>query len=250
VPAYPLRALVLRKTKLGEADLILTLLAADGSQVRAVAKGARKPKSRFGARVEPYTVLDMLLHTGRSLEVIAEAQTVRSHDGLRADFDRTMHAAVVVDLLDKASVEGQTDERLFGLALATLDALEEAPLDELLVVTDAFLIKAMAMMGYRPQLLQCVDCGAEASGGLFSLEQGGILCEGCADLRPAVLPLSPQVRNALSALLSAKMADVASFGIPLVLARECFTLLRAFVGFHVPARLKALEFLTSAIESS
>ena len=63
MPAYPLRALVLRKTKLGETDLILTLLAADGRQVRAVAKGARKSRSRLGARVEPFSILDLLLHT-------------------------------------------------------------------------------------------------------------------------------------------------------------------------------------------
>ncbi len=98
MPAYPLRALVLRKTKLGEADLILTLLAADGRQVSAVAKGARKPKSRFGARVEPFTVLDLLLHTGRTLEVVAEAETVSTHDAIRGDYDRSTAAAVIADL--------------------------------------------------------------------------------------------------------------------------------------------------------
>ena len=76
MPAYPLRALVLRKTKLGETDLILTLLSEDGRQVRAVAKGLRKPGSRFGGRLEPYSVVDLLLHTGRSLEVVTEARTV------------------------------------------------------------------------------------------------------------------------------------------------------------------------------
>src|SRR5450756_700314 len=85
VPSYPLRALVLRKTKLGEADLILTLLADDGRQVRAVAKGARKTKSRIGARAEPFTVLDLLLHEGRTLEVIGEAEIVASNDRIRQD---------------------------------------------------------------------------------------------------------------------------------------------------------------------
>ncbi|TLM78904.1 MAG: hypothetical protein FDZ70_03415 [Actinobacteria bacterium] len=68
MPPYSARALVLRKTKLGETDLILTLLAEDGRQLRAVARGARKPGSRFGARLEPGAVGDLLLHTGRTLD--------------------------------------------------------------------------------------------------------------------------------------------------------------------------------------
>lgn len=246
MPAYPLRALVLRKTKLGEADLILTLLAADGRQVRAVAKGARKPKSRFGARVEPYTVLDLLLHTGRSLEVIAEARTVDSHEALRADFDRTTHASVVADLLDKVSVEGQTDERLYGLALASLGAMETVAVGDLLAVTVGFLVKAMAMLGYRPQLDECVECGAEG-GALFALEAGGVLCERCAPLEPGVLPVSADALRALSDLLASRMADIPSLGIPAEVQRECFGLLRAFVATHVPARLKALEFLAGQL---
>lgn len=247
MPAYPLRALVLRKTKLGEADLILTLLAADGRQVRAVAKGARNPKSRFGARAEPYSVLDLLLHSGRTLEVIAEARTVESHEGLRNDLDRITHAAVVADLLDKATVEGQADERIYGLAIATLDALEQVEVADLLAVTLGFLVKAMAMLGYRPQLAACVRCGAETPAVAFALEEGGVLCAACGASAPGSLPLTPGVVNALSALLSARMSDIPALDIPPALQRECFVLLRAFVATHVPARLKALEFLQSSL---
>jgi DNA repair protein RecO (recombination protein O) len=245
MPAYPARALVLRKTKLGEADLIITLLAAGGRQIRAVAKGARNPKSKIGGRVEPYTLLDLLLHTGRSLDVIAEASTVVSHEPLRCDFDRAMHAAVAADVLDKVTVEGQADERLYGLGLATLDALETAPIDGLMAVTLAFLVKAMAMLGYRPQLAWCVTCGREAPAWAFSLEEGGVLCAACGVLAPGVLPLAPGTVDALSELLAAKMSDAAALGIPPAVASECFTLLRAFIAHHLPARLKALEFLAA-----
>jgi DNA repair protein RecO (recombination protein O) len=248
MPAYPLRAIVLRKTKLGETDLILTLLAEDGSQVRAVAKGARKPGSRFGARAEPYTVADMLLHTGRSLEVIAESRTVVSHEELRADLDRSTHAAVVADLLDKACVECQADERLYGLALATLDAMVSVPCDQLMAVTLAFLIKAMAMIGYRPQLDSCVACAGEPTGGrLFSLESGGVLCSACGQTETGVLPLTEDARIALGELFLARMADLPELDIPPAVQRECFALLRAFVVHHLPARLKALEYLAGQV---
>lgn len=247
MPSYHLRALVLRKTKLGEADLILSLLAEDGRQVRAVAKGARKPKSRFGARVEPYTVLDALLHTGRTLDILAEAEIERSYEGVRSDLDRSACAAVVADLLDKISVEGQTEEQLFGLALATLDALETDETGDLLAVTLAFLVKAMAMQGYRPELTACASCASDATGGSsFSLAAGGVLCPRCGGLDATALRISCEVRDALAAMLQSKMADVPALGVEGEVQREALALLRAFVTYHVPARLKALEALDRA----
>ncbi len=177
MPSYPLTALVLRKTKLGETDIILTLLAQDGQQVRAVAKGLRKPGSRFGGRLEPLSEVDLLVHTGRSLEVVSEARTVNAHAALREDLDRSAAAAVVADLLDKVSVQGQAEPRLYGLASASLGALEVAPLERVPQLVVAFLAKAMAMHGYRPELESCAACACEVGeSSAFSPTAGGSLC--------------------------------------------------------------------------
>jgi DNA repair protein RecO (recombination protein O) len=242
VPTYPVRALVLRKTKLGEADLILTLLAADGRQVRAVAKGARKTRSKLGARVEPFTVLDLLLATGRNLEIVSEAETVASHDPIRADYDRTAAASVVADVLDKVSQEGQAEPRVFDMALATLDAMEAAPVGAMRGLVLAFLVKSLAMQGYRPTLDACVECGAEVSAAaLFSPRTGGVLCEQCAGADPDAMRISPDARAVLRALLRAKMAEVPGLAIPPGIEAEVMRLVIPFVAYHVPARLKALE---------
>lgn len=243
MPSYPLRALVLRKTKLAETDTILTLLAEDGRQVRAVAKGLRKPGGRFGARLEPFAVCDLLLHTGRSLEIVSEAQTVASHSGLREDLDRSSAAAVVADLLDKISVEGQGEERLFALSVATLDVMETAPVEALPALEIAFLLKAMAMHGYRPQLESCACCAAEITASReFSVAHGGALCPACGALDASALPFGSEGRAWLEALLGARMADVPALAMPPKAVADCFELVRAFVVFHVPARLRALDF--------
>jgi DNA repair protein RecO (recombination protein O) len=241
MPSYPLRALVLRKTKLGETDLILTLLAADGGQVRAVAKGARKPKSRLGARTEPFTVLDLLLHSGRNLEIVAEAETLASHDAIRSDYDRCTAASVVADVLDKISVEGQTEPQLFEMALVTLDVMETAPVDTLDLLVVAFLLKALAMQGYRPSLDVCAACG-EAPGEeqRFSVEAGGILCGRCADGSGGVA-LSSGARALMRALMRARMSEVPDADAPPAVRTEALRVVRAYVGFHVPARLRALD---------
>lgn len=242
MPSYPLRALVLRKTKLGEADLIVTLLAADGRQVRAVAKGARKTKSRFGARVEPFSVADLLLHTGRNLEVIAEAETVASHEALRHDYDRMTAAGVVVDLLDKISVEGQGEPQLFDMSNVTLDVMESAPLEAVPLVVAAFLLKALALHGYRPSLDECACCAGDTSDStLFSPRTGGCLCDGCSAEDPTALRMSPDARAVMRALLRSRMAEVERLGVDDSLRAEVLRLIVAYIGYHVPARLKALD---------
>lgn len=243
MPTYPLQALVLRKTKLGETDTILTLLAEDGRQVRAVAKGLRKPGGRFGARLEPYAVCDLMLNTGRSLEIITDARTVASHSGLREDLDRSGAAAVVADLLDKISVEGQNEERLFALATTTFDVMETAPVESLPALVVAFLVKAMAMHGYRPQLESCACCAQEVGETReFSVSGGGALCPQCGSLDASTVRFSPEGRAWLTRLLQARMAEIPEFEMPAEAMRDCFELVRAFVAFHVPARLKALDF--------
>jgi len=243
MPAYPLRALVLRKTKLGETDLILTLLAVDGRQVRAVAKGARKSKSRLGARVEPFSVLDLLLHSGRNLEIIAEAETVATHDALRADYDRTMAASVVVDVLDKGSMEGQTEPQLFEMALVTLDVMESAPVSALEPLVLAFLLKSLAMHGYRPSLDRCAACGGEPEGPLaFSVDGGGILCGRCAAQGSSAQAIAPAARDALRSMLRSRMVDVPAIEIDPAVARDVRGIVRAYTGFHIPARLRALDY--------
>ena len=240
MPAYPLTALVLRKTKLGETDTILTLLAKDGSQVRAVAKGMRKPGSRFAGRLEPFASSNMLLHRGRSLDVVSEADTLCSHAPLREDYDSMMAASVVADLLDKISVQGQAAEHLYGLAQATFDAMEEAEPGAHQRIVTAFLLKAMALHGLKPELESCACCASEATGGsAFSMSSGGVLCPECGDA--SQVSFSDEGRLLLLLLLRSTMADVLQMVSDPKREHETFDLMRSFVAYHVPARLKALD---------
>ena len=103
---YNARVLVLRKTKLGESDLILSLLAQDGSQIRAVAKGARKPTSQFSSRLELYSQADVLLAQGRSLDIVKEARLVAGNAALRESMELAACAAPIVELLDRITQPG------------------------------------------------------------------------------------------------------------------------------------------------
>jgi len=248
VPSYPLRALVLKTTKLGETDIIVTLLAADGCQVRAVAKGMRKPTSRFASRLQPFSVVDLLVHTGRNLEIISEAESVSTHSLLREDFDRSTAASVVCNVLEKISLEGQVEERLFGLADATLEAMEHAPVETLPLLVTAFLIKAMSMHGYRPRLDTCVSCGCAATDSReFSLEAGGVLCDECGRAHPGAQRMTQDCRDLLAVLMMSTMTDIAAIETSRSTQLAGFTLMRSFVTHHLPTRLKALDFYSREV---
>ncbi|MDR2109135.1 MAG: DNA repair protein RecO [Coriobacteriales bacterium] len=185
---YSAQALVLKKTRLREKDLIITLLSAEGHQIRAVAKGARRPGSRATAAVELFCVSDFLLSRGRSLDVVCEAQISCANAGCRADVEHSTAASVVGELVEKLTRDAGTEKRLFALSSAALAALGTSATEALPLLVAATILKIAAQTGIKPALDQCAVCGtplsvAAAAG--FSVKQGGLLCERCAARGPA-----------------------------------------------------------------
>lgn len=236
------RCLVLRKTKLGETDTIVHLLLEDGTIVRAVVKGARKPGSRLGGHLEPFCVVDATLHPGRSLHIVTDVRTVASHRALREDFERSSAAAVVLDLSDRTGVESGGDARAFGLACATLAAMEDAPITSLSGLVAGFVLKALALHGCRPELESCCTCGGEAgvSDG-YAISAGGPLCDACAS-DTAITRVTPEARAWIRMLLGSTMTDIAASDMPEDAARDCLLFASAFSRHHIPARLRGLDF--------
>jgi DNA repair protein RecO (recombination protein O) len=170
---YHDRGIVLRTHKLGEADRIITLLSKDHGKIRAVAKGVRKTKSRFGARLEPPTHVDLLLYEGRELDIVTQAETIDMFAPLRDDFDLLGGALSMLEAADHVALEGEPNPQLYGMlanALRTL-ATRDAPL-----VVPAFFLKLLALEGYRPQVEVCVVCGTDDTLVSWSIDEGGLRC--------------------------------------------------------------------------
>ena len=157
--------IVLRTQKLGEADRIITILGRTTGRVRAVAKGVRRTKSRFGARLEPFTHVDLMLHPGRSLDVITQAEVIRPYgEPLAADYPRYTAGVAMLETAERFTpVEKEPALRQLLLLIGGLRSLSEAEHDSRLVL-DAFLLRSLAVAGYAPALEECARCGAPASG--------------------------------------------------------------------------------------
>ena len=154
---------VLRTQKLGEADRIVTVLTRKNGRVRAVAKGVRKTKSRFGARVEPFSHVDLMLYTGRTLDVITQAESVRSYgDQLVGDYGRYTTGVAMLETAERfTTVEKEPALRQFLLLVGGLRTLVDGEHEPRLVL-DAYLLRSLAVAGYAPALDECAICGTRA----------------------------------------------------------------------------------------
>jgi DNA repair protein RecO (recombination protein O) len=173
---YRDQGVVLRTMRLGEADRIVTLVTSGHGKVRAVVKGVRKTKSRFGARLEPLSHVAILCWQGRELDIVTQAEVLDHLRVLREDLSRLSRATAMLEAVDQLAQERQVNPRLYEMLVGALRFLAErdAPL-----VVPAFFWKLLALEGYHPVLDSCAICGAEEPLVAFDLEEGGTLCRSC-----------------------------------------------------------------------
>lgn len=247
---YAVRATVLRRTKLGESDLIVTFLADDGSQVRAVAKGARKTTSSFAARLELYSCVDMLLAKGRNLDIVKEVRLVASNDALRRSLELSACASAGAELLGKVSQVGLANPKLFALSQTAFSAMAAADVDHALAMCAALLLKTLAFAGVRPQLARCVCCDEpidlRVRWGfvLVSCEEGGAVCPACA--RRCESQAMPVAAAAWAeALLRSTFEQIAGMSVDRDGSFGALRLCQRWTQHHVGANLKSLDFLFS-----
>jgi DNA repair protein RecO (recombination protein O) len=195
---YRDEGIVLRTHKLGEADRIVSLLTRGRGKVRAVAKGVRKTKSRFGARLEPPTHVQLLLYEGRELDIVTQAETLDHFRAIRDDLERLTRAVSMLEVADQLGLEGEANPGLYEMLLGALRALagHSGPL-----VVPAFYLKVLALEGFRPMVEECVECGRRDDLVAFDLESGGMRC----GPHRAGVPISAEGLALLQAVLGGRL---------------------------------------------
>jgi len=240
VPLYRDEAVVLRTQKLGEADRIATLLTRSHGKIRAVAKGVRRTSSRFGARLEPFTHVDLQLATGRTLDVITQAVTIAPYgERIAADYARYTAGTVLLETADRLVVEEKEpatqQHLLLAGALRVLSSGEREPG----LVLDSFLLRSLAISGYAPSFEDCAKCSEPGPHRAFSPSAGGMVCTTCRP--PASAMPAPATVTLLAALLTGNW-PVAEAAEPRT-RREATGLVSAFVAWHLDRQLRSLPHL-------
>ncbi len=232
---YRSDAVVLRTYKLGEADRIIVLYTLTRGKVRAVAKGVRRTKSKFGGRLEPGSIVHLQLYEGRNLDIVTQAETTQNLPLLRTDLHRYSRAAILLETIDHLTEPGESNTALFKLltgALVELDR-EGNPL-----VVPAFVARLLALEGVQPLLDRCVNCGSAGPLVALSLHQGGVLCIECRQGDP----ISDAARLAFQQVLDGQVRSVLD-STPGKVAGELEVLGFKLIEQHLERRLRSADVL-------
>ncbi len=244
--SYKTEAVVLRSFRLGEADRVVHLYTLEHGRVGAVAKGVRKTKSRFGARLEPLSHGELMLHRGSGeLETVTGVQLVRAHHAAREDYYRLSVGLIGAEAMLRLFSEQEANARAFTALTRFLDLLDETPhavdrpaLDPLGL---SFQLKLLWLSGYLPHLTSCAECGAEGTALVgYSPRAGGAVCAGCAG-RAEALGVSAEGIAGIEALLAQPLADAVPLGLSERARRDALRVVTASYEFHGGFRLRTLS---------
>jgi DNA repair protein RecO (recombination protein O) len=244
VPLYRDDAIVLRTHKLGEADRIVTLLTRENGKVRGVAKGVRRTSSRFGARLEPFMVVDVQLHTGRSLDTVTQVETIGPYArAICDDYALYTAGAAMLEAADRlVDAEREPAVQQFWLLSGALRALAQRDHASSLVL-DSYLLRALSVAGWAPSFTDCARCGAPGPHHSFSVATGGAVCARC---RPPGSPApAPQTFVLLAALLTGdwEVADAADQRH----GREASGLVAAYAQYYLERTLRSLRHVDRSV---
>ena len=243
--SYKTDAVVLRSFRLGEADRVLHLYTLDRGRVGAVAKGVRKTKSRFGARLEPLSHVELLLHQGSGeLHTVTGASLVDPHRPAREDPYRLSVGLVGAEAMLRLFVEQERNERAFEALTRFLTVLDGLPsglrgrgaLDPLAL---AFQLKLLWLSGYLPHLESCVECGAADGLVGYLPRAGGAVCAACAPTE--TVGLAPEGFRGVRGLLFSPLVDAHGLGLGERAARDALAVVVASYEFHGGFRLRTLS---------
>ncbi len=233
VSLYRDEGVVLRTLRLGEADRIITMVTKGHGKVRALAKGVRRTKSKFGARLEPLSHVTLLCWQGRELDIVNQAEVTDTFRTVREDLARVAKAYTVLEVADQLSQEGHANPRLYEMVVGALRSLDarDAPL-----LVPAFCLKVLALEGSAPVLEECVSCGQRHGLVAFDLAQGGVLCRSCRSGRPISAAALELVRRILGGGLASALEEPAG-----ALAGEVTDLATEAMEVHLDRRLRSVH---------
>lgn len=237
MPLYKAEAIVIRRANLGESDRLVTLFCREQGKVPTVARGARKPKSRFAGRLEPFNHVRVLLATGRTLDVVSQVEVLDAFAGLREDLDRLGQAAFVLELVDRATTDRQPAPDIFSLLRVTLDLLARGD-PELVAIW--FTARLLVLSGYAPVIGRCQVCGRPVVGAAaISFPLGGTLCGDHRSRDPDAVEVSAGGLGAVGYLLESSPASLGRISLAPRLRAELAGLLQRYIEYRLETKLKS-----------
>jgi DNA repair protein RecO (recombination protein O) len=247
---YQTEAVIIKKTRLGEADRILTLYTPSLGKIHAVAKGVRRPRSKLAGHLELLTHSMVSLARGRNLDTVTGSQTINSFLPLKTDLQLTSCALYAIELVDQFTADHNEDYPLFQLLLDTMHQLCQSGNNE--PVLRYFELHLLAEVGYRPELQQCVSCHSPLQPVInaFSSSAGGVLCPECYRNQLLTRPISVDALKVLRLLQKSDSDTAARVKLNPKLSHELNMVMRDYLKYLLEREVKSAAWLDALSEQT
>lgn len=236
-------AVVLRHSDWGEADRLLGLYTREAGKLRAVAKGARKLRSRKAGHLEPFTRVELLLAHGREFWIVTQAETVDAYLPLREDLVMTGYAAYVLELLDRFTFEEGENRETYALLVDTLGRLSSGA--DPFTVLRYYEIRLLDQLGFRPQFFRCAQGSEEIrpEDQYFSALAGGVLCPLHGRQAGEARPVSREALRFLRHFQRSGYTEACRAQVPLPVQQEMEGLLQYYLTYLLERSLNTPNFI-------
>jgi DNA repair protein RecO (recombination protein O) len=245
------KAIVLRRRNVGEADRLLTLFTDEKGKVVARAKSVRIPTAKQGGKLEPFYVIDPYLVGSRAVQILASAEIVETFPKIHTDLSKWGTATLFAEMTDTLTGEHEKHTAVFDLLLEALRLTESRVVPP--IATSAFEIKLVSALGYQPELDKCVVGEENISQKMtyvsFSIELGGIICSDHAE-RYQGKKISWGTVVALRKMIEQDLSKTAKMALTKQVSDEVKSLIFDFLRYHVAPKLKSPKVLESLLAHS
>lgn len=239
------KGIVLRETQTKETDKILTVLTAEQGKLPVIARGARRKGSRIAAASELLAFSELVLYERRGWYLLDEASTIALFDGIRADVELLSLASYFAEMTEAVTTEDTPAGEILTLLLNTLYALDTLGKPRELVRA-AFELKLLSLSGYEPLVDECAVCGKNAPAEpMFDVQQGVVLCRGCALSADNLLALDPGSLAAMRHVLHSERKRMLSFSLSGETQKRFSRACEAFARVQLDRSFRTLDFYKS-----
>lgn len=246
---YKTDAVVLKKTKLNDSDVILTLFTRKVGKTSVIVSGGRNPKSKLSSAAHPFVFGEYVFSYGGKWNKLTSVELKDSFYSIREDLERLAYASYILELTNVALMEGVPNDRLFVNLVETLNIIAkgDCALD---LIKVAYELKLMDSLGYRPELVHCVSCGTtELAGFNFSVIDGGMLCEHCSAQLSRGMKIGKTIPKLMHYLIVKDMRIINRTQVNVSYIKKLDIIISKYILFHLEKkRFKSLEFLNNIRE--
>ena len=246
---FTTNAINIRSYNLSESDKIVVMYSKEKGLIRGVAKGSKKTSSKLGGRMDMLVANKLMLHKGKNLDTICQAEALDTFMNLRRDMDKLFYSMYCAEIINNFGIENDPNsEEIYNLFYAFLHQMSEGKSkEEILLAVLRFQLQVMDISGYSLETEQCVKCSCQIKDEelYFSFEQGGILCQNCKSTAIGAQKMHYKIKDFIKTLQKTSFDEKTKYD---ELATEricdfCFNLLKKYIEFYSPKKFKTIEML-------